>query len=108
MSRSIVTLIFLLGIFMAHDTVAAPLSTVDMSIPDGSHIPIEERGAEEVLTCFGMPVAPPNVRVRNPAFDVTPARLVEAIITEVGVLRAPYEQSLADAFARQAAEKRRG
>lgn len=88
-------------------TVAAPLSTVDMSLPDGSRIPIEERGAEEVLTCFGVPIAPPNVRVRNPAFDMTPARLIEAIITEMGVLRAPYEQSLQDAFARQASGSRR-
>ena len=83
-------------------TVAAPLSTVDLSMPEGSCIPIEERSAEEVLTCFGVSIAPPNVRVRNPAFDVTPARLIAAIITEMGVLRAPYDESLREAFARAA------
>ena len=89
-------------------TVAAPLSTVDLSMPEGSCIPIEERSADEVLTCFGVSVAPPNVRVRNPAFDVTPARLIAAIITEMGVLRAPYDESLRDAFARVAKDMSRG
>ena len=89
-------------------TVAAPLSTVDLSMPEGSCIPIEERSADEVLTCFGVSVAPPNVRVRNPAFDVTPARLIAAIITEMGVLRAPYDESLRDAFARVAKGMSRG
>jgi methylthioribose-1-phosphate isomerase len=89
-------------------TVAAPLSTVDLETPDGACIPIEERDASEVLTCFGSPLAPPGARARNPAFDVTPARLVDAIITEVGVLRAPYQASLREAFARVAFARQSG
>lgn len=80
--------------------VAAPLSTVDMALAHGGLIPIEERGPEEVLAVFGMSIAPVGVSARNPAFDVTPAALVSSIITEAGVLRAPYESSLKDAFAR--------
>jgi methylthioribose-1-phosphate isomerase len=75
--------------------VAAPLSTVDLDTLDGAHIPIEERAAEEVTHLAGVRVAPAGVGVRNPAFDVTPARLVRAIITEAGVAEPPYEQSLA-------------
>ena len=74
--------------------VAAPTSTIDLSIPDGAGIPIEERDGDEVRTVFGVPIAPPGVAVRNPAFDVTPADLVTAIVTERGVARAPYAQSL--------------
>jgi methylthioribose-1-phosphate isomerase len=74
--------------------VAAPISTLDLSLPDGEQIPIEQRAASEVTHVFGHPVAPEGVRVENPAFDVTPARYVTAIITEKGVARAPYEQSL--------------
>ena len=74
--------------------VAAPLSTVDLAIPEGSAIPIEERPAIEVLELFGTRIAPLGVSVRNPAFDVTPAALIASIITEAGVLRPPYEQSL--------------
>jgi methylthioribose-1-phosphate isomerase len=70
--------------------VAAPISTVDLSLADGSQIPIEERDREEIG-------APPGVEVYNPAFDVTPAKWISAIITEKGVLRAPYETSLAAA-----------
>jgi methylthioribose-1-phosphate isomerase len=70
--------------------VVAPLSTFDLSVPDGGHIPIEERAAEEVLQCAGVPIAPAGVGARNPAFDVTPARLVSAIITEDGILRPPW------------------
>jgi len=73
--------------------VAAPVSTLDLSIPDGSHIPIEERAAEEVTHIRGVRIAP-DVAVANPAFDVTPARLITAIITERGVARGPYEDSL--------------
>lgn len=62
--------------------VAAPASTFDLSIPDGSHIPIEERRAEEVTKGFGRTTAPENVKVYSPAFDVTPANLITAIITE--------------------------
>lgn len=69
--------------------VCAPLSTFDASIPDGSHIPIEERAPEEITHGFGRRTAPEGVRVYNPAFDVTPARLVTAIVTEAGVIEAP-------------------
>ena len=70
--------------------VAAPSSTVDPACPSGAQIPIEERSAEEVTDIFGSRVAPEGVAVRHPAFDVTPARLITAIITERGVFRAPY------------------
>lgn len=75
--------------------VAAPISTVDLACPDGSGIPIEEREAREVTELFGVRVAPEGVGVRNPAFDVTPARLIDAIVTERGIARAPYGASLA-------------
>jgi methylthioribose-1-phosphate isomerase len=75
--------------------IAAPMSTVDLSLPDGSHIPIEERGPEEVRAFSGRPTAPPDAPVFNPAFDVTLAGLIAAIITERGALRAPYGESLA-------------
>lgn len=79
--------------------VAAPLSTIDLSLPDGSRIPIEERSSEEVTAIGGKAIAPAGVRARHPAFDVTPARLVGAIVTEKGIARAPYEQSLPRLFA---------
>jgi methylthioribose-1-phosphate isomerase len=75
--------------------VAAPTSTVDLATPDGAHIPIEERSAEEVTRLYGLQLAPAGVGARHPAFDVTPARLVTAIVTERGVARAPYAESLA-------------
>jgi methylthioribose-1-phosphate isomerase len=74
--------------------VAAPVSTLDLSIPGGEHIPIEERAAEEVTHIQGVRIAP-DVEVANPAFDVTPARLITAIITERGVARPPFAESLA-------------
>jgi methylthioribose-1-phosphate isomerase len=74
--------------------VAAPISTLDLKIPNGDHIPIEERGAAEVTHVFGVRVAPEGTEVRNPAFDVTPNRYVTAIITEKGVARSPYSESL--------------
>lgn len=74
--------------------VAAPVSTLDLTLPDGDHIPIEERGAAEVTHMRGVRVAPEGTEVRNPAFDVTPNRYVTAIITEQGVARAPYTESL--------------
>jgi len=74
--------------------VAAPLSTLDLKTPSGREIPIEQRAASEVTHVFGVPVAPENIGVENPAFDVTPARYVTAIVTERGVVRAPYEESL--------------
>ena len=75
--------------------VAAPISTIDLSLASGDEIPIEERPAEEVTHVFGVRVAPEGVAVRNPAFDVTPNRYVTAIITERGVARPPYAESLA-------------
>jgi len=74
--------------------VAAPLSTIDFECPDGECIPIEERDPSEVTELFGTRIAPAGVRVRNPAFDVTPARYVRAIITERGVAEPPYADSL--------------
>jgi methylthioribose-1-phosphate isomerase len=73
--------------------VAAPISTLDLSISSGEKIPIEQRAASEVTHVHGVRMAP-DVNVANPAFDVTPARLIAAIITERGVARAPYEESL--------------
>jgi methylthioribose-1-phosphate isomerase len=74
--------------------VAAPFSTIDLTTPDGSKIPIEQRNPDEVTHIAGKAVAPEGVQVENPAFDVTPAKYVAAIITERGVARAPYENSL--------------
>ncbi|HMC34628.1 MAG TPA: S-methyl-5-thioribose-1-phosphate isomerase [Myxococcales bacterium] len=74
--------------------VAAPISTVDLRAATGREIPIEERGAEEVTHLAGARIAAEGVRVFNPAFDVTPARLITAIVTERGVARPPYEQAL--------------
>jgi methylthioribose-1-phosphate isomerase len=74
--------------------VAAPLSTFDPKIPDGSHIEIEERAAEEVTGYRGTRWAPEGVSVRNPAFDVTPADLITGIITERGVVLSPNREKL--------------
>jgi methylthioribose-1-phosphate isomerase len=73
--------------------IAAPISTLDLSIPDGEHIPIEERSAAEVTHLQGVRIAP-DVHAAHPAFDVTPARYIAAIFTERGVARAPYTASL--------------
>jgi len=75
--------------------VAAPLSTVDPATAVGADVVIEERHPDETRRCVGSVTAPPHVRVFSPAFDVTPAALVTAIITDGGVLRPPYERSLA-------------
>ena len=75
--------------------VAAPISTVDLNTPDGSKIPIEQRASTEVTHLAGKQIAPNDVQVENPAFDVTPNKYVAAIITERGVARAPYGESLA-------------
>jgi methylthioribose-1-phosphate isomerase len=80
--------------------VAAPISTLDLSLPSGESIPIEQRAAGEVTRFFGRQIAPDNIAVENPAFDVTPARYVDAIITERGVARAPYELSLRELILR--------
>ncbi len=74
--------------------VAAPWSTVDLACPDGDAIPIEERSAHEVLSLAGTRVAPEGVKVHNPAFDVTPARLIRAIFTERGEVSPPSERAL--------------
>jgi methylthioribose-1-phosphate isomerase len=74
--------------------VAAPTSTLDLSLETGEQIPIEQRGAEEVTEGFGKRTAPEGVKVYSPAFDVTPARLVTAIITEKGIAKQPYTESL--------------
>ena len=74
--------------------VAAPISTVDLATPDGSKIPIEQRNAREVTHIAGKQMVPDGVQVENPAFDVTPAKYVAAIITERGIARAPYTESL--------------
>ena len=76
--------------------VAAPLSTIDLETADGSAIPIEERNDREVTHVGAARMTPEGARIRNPAFDVTPARYVTAIITERGIARAPYAGSLAD------------
>jgi methylthioribose-1-phosphate isomerase len=75
--------------------VAAPISTIDPNTPDGSRIPIEERNEREVTHVGSARLTPAGARVRNPAFDVTPAEYVTAIVTERGIARPPYEQSLA-------------
>ena len=76
--------------------VAAPISTIDLSLSDGSLIPIEERDAREITHLGDRQLAPEGIAVRNPAFDVTPHRLVTAIITERGVARGDYRQQLAE------------
>src|SRR6476620_2426802 len=76
--------------------VAAPWSTVDMNMPSGDGIPIEQRSSREVTHHAGKQVAPDGVQVENPAFDVTPNRYVSAIITERGIARTPYGESLKD------------
>jgi len=73
--------------------IAAPVSTFDLSIPDGDHIPIEERSSDEVIFIKNIRIAP-DVKAAHPAFDVTPARYITAIITERGIARAPYTDSL--------------
>jgi methylthioribose-1-phosphate isomerase len=73
--------------------IAAPVSTFDLAIPDGDHIPIEERAASEVTHMQGVSIAP-DVHAAHPAFDVTPARYITAIFTERGIARAPYTESL--------------
>jgi methylthioribose-1-phosphate isomerase len=74
--------------------VAAPFSTIDLATPDGSKIPIEQRDAKEVTHIAGKQMVPDGVEIENPAFDVTPAKYVTAIITERGIARAPYQECL--------------
>ena len=80
--------------------VVAPLSTFDPQVPDGASIPIEERSAEEITAGFGRRTAPEGVAVYNPAFDVTPAELVTAIVTEVGLIEAPNLERVEEALRR--------
>ncbi|HEX7534121.1 MAG TPA: S-methyl-5-thioribose-1-phosphate isomerase [Syntrophales bacterium] len=74
--------------------VAAPLSTIDVSLRNGDGIPIEERNAEEITTIRGIRVAPEGVHVYNPAFDVTPNHYITAIITEAGIVFPPYQEGI--------------
>jgi methylthioribose-1-phosphate isomerase len=78
--------------------VAAPVSTIDRTLLSGSEIPIEERDPEEIKHGFGRKTAPEAVAAYNPAFDVTPARYIKGIITEKGILKPPYEKSIAKLF----------
>jgi methylthioribose-1-phosphate isomerase len=79
--------------------VACPMSTIDLNTPTGADIPIEERHEDEVTQGFGKRTAPVGVKVYNPAFDVTPHEYVTAIITEKGIIRAPFAENLRDLFA---------
>jgi methylthioribose-1-phosphate isomerase len=83
--------------------VAAPLSTIDLATPDGDHIPIEERDQREVSHLGAARLTPVGAFIRNPAFDVTPNRYITGIITERGIFRAPYSESLPRAFQTHAA-----
>jgi methylthioribose-1-phosphate isomerase len=85
--------------------VCAPLSSVDLATPDGAAIPIEDRPADEVSVIRGVRIAPEGTAVRNPSFDVTPADLVGAIVTEEGALRAPFGPALRAAMDRRAARR---
>jgi methylthioribose-1-phosphate isomerase len=76
--------------------VAAPLSTIDLETGSGAEIPIEQRASEEVVTFSGRRITPAGVSALHPAFDVTPAELVSAIVTERGIARPPYEGSLVE------------
>ncbi|MCC2686148.1 MAG: mtnA1, partial [Paenibacillaceae bacterium] len=78
--------------------VACPLSTIDLNTPSGQDIPIEERADTEVTEGFGKRTAPQGIKVYNPVFDVTPNDLVTAIITEKGIVRAPYKEGLSKLF----------
>lgn len=77
----------------------APTSTIDLALASGAEIPIEERGKEEVLTPYGNPIAPPHYHARNPAFDVTPHRYLSGIVTENGIARPAFTESLRRAVA---------
>ncbi len=85
--------------------VAAPISTVDMSIPSGDQIPIEERDPAEVTHLAGIPIAPKGVKARNIAFDVTPHTLIRGIVTEYGVAEEPFEEAFRAFLARKEQEE---
>ena len=86
--------------------VAAPISTIDPKMKNGKFIPIEERNPLEITTIKGKPIAPQKVRVKNPAFDVTPNCYISAIITEKGILRKPYSESIKKVLTRISPEKK--
>jgi methylthioribose-1-phosphate isomerase len=81
--------------------IAAPLSTIDASIESGEQIPIEERDTQEITTFCGRPTTVEGAAAYNPAFDVTSAQLIKGIITEYGVLKPPYKESIRQALASQ-------
>jgi len=81
--------------------VAAPSSTFDLELGQGAEIPIEERSPDEIRRVFGKKIAPPDVKVYNPAFDVTPAGLITGIICEKGILYPPYKKSIAKNLKRE-------
>lgn len=81
--------------------VAAPLSTIDMSIPSGDQIPIEERSGEEICRIRSNMFGPPGVIARNPVFDVTPSKYITAIITEAGIIGPPYKRELQKIFRKE-------
>jgi methylthioribose-1-phosphate isomerase len=91
---------YALAIAAAHHRVpfyvAAPRSTFDFSLRSGNDIPIEERAADEVAAYGGTRIAPEGARAYNPAFDVTPGHLITAFITEYGIVRPPYMESIPD------------
>jgi methylthioribose-1-phosphate isomerase len=78
--------------------VAAPLSTIDLSMPDGDQIPIEERDGREITHIGSSRLTPEGANIRNPAFDVTPHRYIAGIITEKGIVRPPFVDGLRRAF----------
>jgi methylthioribose-1-phosphate isomerase len=88
--------------------VAAPSSTFDLSLHTGAEIPIEQRNPDEVTQGLGKRTAPDNVKVYNPAFDVTPARLITALITEKGIIYPPYKRNIAKILNGSASSKRAG
>lgn len=81
--------------------VAAPMSTIDMNLPTGDAIPIEERSHQEVVELFGQQTAPKGCKVFNPAFDVTPNHLIDGIITDRGIIRPPYHVNLPKLFTKE-------
>jgi methylthioribose-1-phosphate isomerase len=78
--------------------IAAPTTTVDPHVSTGHDIPIEERAPEEIIQIQGVPIAPDGVRTANPAFDVTPHHYITAIVTEKGIIKSPYAESIKSLF----------
>jgi methylthioribose-1-phosphate isomerase len=83
--------------------VAAPLSTIDSTIKNGDLIPVEQRGPEEIARIGGRQIGPSGVKALNPAFDITPARYISAIITEAGIIRPPFQKGIREALGRSQA-----